>query len=300
MAFSIGVRLYRISIVDLASRETVVNAPGADPCDLFAFLEGFIARHEANTVEEEASRSWMFKPIPTQMERTLHGHISYGTHGFESTLVDVVTGEPQYDRKSTDVEAIPLYFQCWSPQDRDFALMAFQSFQGRSCVGLVRSTMMREFSDMYPNASLRFLTLGASEMLSDDLDVKSVTLVRPRQTSDMADAYQGMSEEIDYKLQLSARRRGGVLAKLGLLRNRLTPDEHGFIQFDGQAFENVAVDAKVGGRRRTIALFGRGGDPGLIDITEDVTFDATGHPTLESVQEQVDELMDDFAARLVA
>ncbi len=56
--------------------------------------------------------------------------INYGTHGFESRLKDVKTRREKYKRESTDLEEIPLYFQIWSPSSSQYAIIAFQSFQG--------------------------------------------------------------------------------------------------------------------------------------------------------------------------
>lgn len=136
----------------------------------------------------------------------LHGYINYGTHGFESKFKDVKTRKEKYSRKATDLEEIPLYFQLWAPDDSKLALIAFQSFQGRSCVTFVRIAMMADFEKQHPEYALTFAVVAPAAAMLANAPVRTVTFVKPMVSKDKADRYLlGRSvDEVEYEVTLRA------------------------------------------------------------------------------------------------
>lgn len=296
MPFAIGLRFYRIRIRKKGEKEPMKVGPGAEPCDLFDFASGFVARKREPTVEIDDQRTWFFEPRATNSIRVVHGYINYGTHGFESKFKDVKTRKEQYKRKATDLEEIPLYFQIWVPSDSDFALMAFQSFQGRSCVSWVRSSMIKDFEDQYPGYGMTFRVVASTSSFLDPAPVKTVTFLKPRTTQDKADRYflGRHIDEIDYEVTLRARKRGSALSTYKELRDRFSSVDGGFVEFEGQEFESIKADVAMGRKRRTVGVFGSGYEAGLFDISEQVQRYPSGHPVFESIESEVDGLMEDF------
>ncbi|MCT7373439.1 hypothetical protein [Chelativorans salis] len=296
MPFAIGLRFYRIGIRRKADKTPMNIGPGAEPCDLIDFANDFVARKSEPTVETTEQRTWFFEPRATNSIRTVHGHINYGTHGFESKFKDVKTRKEKYQRKATDLEEIPLYFQIWVPSDSDFALMAFQSFQGRSCVSFVRSSMIKDFEDRFPGYAMTFRVVASTASFLDAAPVKTVTFLKPKSMKDKADRYLlgRRVDEVDYEVTVRARKRGSALSTYKELRERFTSSGDGFVEFDGHEFERVKADVTVGKKRRTVGVFGSGYDAGLIDVSEDVKRYPSGHPVFESIEDEVDGLMEDF------
>ncbi|WP_112161091.1 hypothetical protein [Agrobacterium radiobacter] len=298
MAFAIGLRFYKITIRKKGDIDPLEIGPDGEPCDFIDFVETFVKSREEPTDEEDSQRTWFFEPVKTESIRTIHGLISYGTHGFEAKIKDRKTKKKKYDRLPDDLEEVPLYFQYWVPSGARCAFAGFQSFQGRSCVSFVQRSMTDAFKAKFPGYSLRFNILAPGEMMDANAPVKSITFTRPNTASDSADKkWDAKSfDEAEYELTVRAKRRGGVLATLKELAVKLPPNKDGFVEFEGESYESVRADVKIGNKRRVVGLFGSGGDAGLIDVTEIIKTDRSGHPTFESLANEVDDWMSKFYA----
>ncbi|MDG4676173.1 hypothetical protein P9A16_34380 [Shinella sp. 838] len=296
MAFAIGLRFYRIAVRRKGEKDPLEIGPGSEPCDFIDYVSDFVDRRNNPTSETDAQRTWFFEPVATQSIRTVHGYISYGTHGFESQLKDVKTKKSKYNRLSTDLEEIPLYFQFWVPSNAEYALVAFQSFQGRSCVSFIQSAMVLDFQQRYPDYSISFRVMAPASAISDVAPVKAVTFVKPRRYGDPADRpWKGKTmDEVEYELTVRSKRRGGMLSTFKDLEKMFPPNPDGVVVFDGVEYEGAKADVKIGNKRRTIGVFGAGGDAGLIDITDTVKTARNGHPSFDSIAAEVDSLMETF------
>lgn len=272
----------------------MIIGPGEEPCDLIDFASDFAVRKKEPTVETSEQRTWFFEPVVTNSIRTVHGYINYGTHGFESKFKDVTTRKQKYLRKASDLEEIPLYFQIWVPSNSEFTLMAFQSFQGRSCVSFVRSAMIKEFEERHPGYAMTFRVVASTASFLDTAPVKAVTFFKPRTVKDKADRYLlgRPADDVEYEVTVRARKRGSALSTYKELRDRFPSD--GVVEFDGHEFDGVKADVKMGRKRRTVGIYGSGLDAGLIDVSEDVKRQPSGHPVFESIENEVDSIMEDF------
>lgn len=299
MSLAIGLRFYRITVRRKGDQDQRPIGPGGDPCDFYEYTEGFIKRRIDPTEETSEPRTWYFDPLKTNSIRAHHGHINYGTHGFESKLKDAKTKKPKYDRQASDLEEIPLYFQVWCPSESTFAIAAFQSFGGRSCVGFVRAAMANDFRKLYPEYVLGFKALVPAQALVDEAPVKSLTFIKPHRSSDPADRMLGRQpDELDYQLTVRAKARNAFLGRFKDLNSTLGANKDGLVEFDGREYEGVRADVKIGKKRRSVGLFGFGVDGGLIDVSDDVKREISGHPQLQSISTEVDELMEELYGKM--
>lgn len=223
MSLAIGLRFYRLNVMRKGQTVALPIGPGSEPCDLHDYAQDFVSRRSDPTEETAEPRTWYFEKHKTNSIRVTHGYLHYGTHGFESEFKDAKTKRHKYQRQATDLEEIPLYFQIWVPSGGDFAIMAFQSFGGRSCVNFVRTAMVKDFNKRYPNYLLRFQVLVPAQSLLDEAPVKTVTFMHPRRSNDRADRMMGKTlEEVDYQLTVKAKRRGAMLATYRDLRGLIS------------------------------------------------------------------------------
>ncbi len=295
MSFTIGLRFYRIAIAKKGSKDPIEMGPNAEPCDFLNYMEDFVERKRQPTVETATSRTWFFEPAETNSIRVVHGYINYGTHGFESKFKDVKTRKEKYKREATDLEEIPLYFQVWVPSGSAYALMAFQSFQGRSCINHVRVAAISDFQEKYPGYSISFRVIAPSAAILDDAPVKSVTFMKPKRTQDRFDRVLGKSmDEVEYEVTVRARKRGAMIGQYKDLRKFVSPTDNGVVEFDGDSYDGVKADVKFGSKRRVVGIFGVGADAGLIDVSDNIKREKSGHPTFQSIANEVDSLMEEF------
>ena len=303
MSFSIGLRFYRIQIRKQGSKNVLGTSEDIGGGDLFHQITNFVNDFRNPVVLEEEERTWFFEPVGTSSVRTIHGSVRYGTTGFESKLVDSKTKAENYLRKVTDVEEIPLYFQFWIPADENFGLLAFQSFQGRSCIFHVQDAARKYIEEKAIGYTLNFRKLMPYQIGDDrflNAPLKELRFVKKSVPNDIADRYlHGMdAKEVDFEVVLKAKRR----KSLGLFKDiaKVMPADKGVtvIMADGVGFDAVKAGIDVGGKRRVVGLFGSGEDAGVIEVTDKVPRGRNGHPSFDDLTNEVDELMEFFFASI--
>lgn len=299
MANAIGLRCYQITAHRRGDTTPMTFSDEDFELTPATFISNFVARHVTAVPSDERERSWYFEEREATGVGSSVGYVHYGTFGFESNLVNYRTKRRNYRRKTDDVEEIPLFYEFWCPSHADYGLAAFQSFQGRSCIGLVMERMEQDFERANPGYRLKFKKLLPNDSegsLYSTAPVKELRLIRRHAPSDVTDRYfPGRApQDVDFEVVFVARRRRhlGPLGEISssLRRDRVT----GLVTHDGIEFGEAIAKIKVGKRLRPVGVFGLNTDAGVIDITEVIERGLDGHPTFESVQEQSDEILSDF------
>lgn len=299
MSLTIGLRYYRVSVTEARSPKRI-SFSKADP---FAHFAKFVAENTTFRDVVDRQRSWRLDLVNNLPPRELKGLIRYGTFGFESEIVDRESKKRKYTRSPDDLEQIPLFFHFWLPEDDDFGLAAFQSFQGRSCVQLLTSALEESYRSVSDGLQLRFEKVSPNYLSGTTTykaPVKKLTLLTKRPVSDPAAVLlQGIGiDEYNYEVSFVARRNGsfGSLAELmgGLKSNPNAVLIHG-----DQRFEKAVAEISWNGRRRRVGIAGADIDTGAIDVTEDVKL-FNGHPTFESIAHQSDILMDEIYEKMTS
>jgi len=221
--------------------------------------------------------------------------------GFESRIIDRSTKEKSYDRKTTDSEEIPLFYEFLYPKaGQDYALALFQSFQGRSCVTKIRTAFRTEFKDQHHG-----YTVNVKKLMPGDLHdlamqnslVKRLTLIKRNASSDITDRYiESNIEHSDIEFSISSRPRKNLGNLKNLVKSLRMND--GVITHDGITYEEAVADVRIGDRLRRVGLLGPNTEAGVIDITNDVTTAQNGHPEYDSLAAQADNILKSFHQRI--
>jgi len=187
MASAIGIRVYEISVSKGGAKQPINRGS----LQVAKFVSKFISKHRTSVQNSEMERSWYFELCEEDGEGNCRGYVHYGTFGFESNFVDAKTKTQNYRRKKTDVEEIPLFFEFWFPEDENFGYVAFQSFQGRSCINLVMADMKAAFERQSPEVKFLFRKLvpGDSSNTFKNAPVKQFRLIKRNAPGDLADRY---------------------------------------------------------------------------------------------------------------
>lgn len=296
MSFAIGLRFYKIIIHKNRNKKPINfdDLPGEK--SVIEFIENFFTIRRTPTDEGLSQRTWYIEKQNSTSIRSVHGWVKYGTHGFESKLVDNATKKENYHRKSTDLEEIPLYVHFWIPSNSNHAFVAFQSFQGRSCVSFVMTALNKSF--MKANREYR---LSYSKIMPSDghsflaSPVKSLTMVKSSIPPDKFEGYlNGIPrEEVEYEVSIKAKRKG-YLGLLSKYKEKTTNEREVFIH-DGIEFDHIKAEVMIGKKRRTVGVFGTDSQAGVIDISDAVKRGADGHPLLDSINREVETLMSDLS-----
>ncbi|MCZ8141227.1 MAG: hypothetical protein O9273_06135 [Acetobacteraceae bacterium] len=260
------------------------------------FFQKFFLDHASSTTNEKKERMWFFEELQRGNRGDSQGYIHYGTFGYQAAIIDSKTKKRNYIRKITDAEQIPLFYDLWFPDGALFGLMAFQSFQGRSCKELVYNKMREIFEEKNPGYTLGFRKLMPTQDSSSpfgDAPVKRLVLKRRSVSSDVAENYLGKIESVDLELTLSAQGRGS-LGKLSHFVKKMKDTGSGILTYEGKDYEEALVEVKIGKKIRRIGLTDAEGDFGVIDITDNVEHGPDGHPTYTSVSSEIREILMKF------
>ncbi|MHA4838172.1 hypothetical protein [Sphingopyxis sp. MSC1_008] len=298
MARAIGLRVYMLSINEKGDPNNRLDLDSADlSSSLHKFVDDFVTQNQLANSITVAERTWFFEPGKGAKELDNYGQISYGTYGFESKFKNNKTKKLNYQRKTSDVEEIPLYYQFLFPAGKKFAIAVFQSFQGRSCVQLVLDKMKEVFEAANDNYLFRMSKMsphnGGASLLK--APVKRLKLIKRNTQSDLADQYNGKATDtVDVELTVSARRRKD-LGPFGSVSRNLEGD--GVLIYDGREFDQAVAEVRVGGKLRPVGIYGDSRNAGVIDITDSVIWEG-GHPTIESVRKEANKIVGEFVKTL--
>lgn len=298
MAFSIGLRVYQVSVHKEKDRTPLTLTGDGAATDAHQFLADFVDSNVDTNDHEELQRSWFFEKRSKASVNSIYGYLRYGTYGFESDLIDRKTKLSNYKRKVGDLEEIPLYFQFWSPAKQDFALAAFQSFQARSCVQMVIGAASAAYAKKFKGYRLAFRKLMPGDVKSSTMysaPVKQLTLLRKKVPENKEDRYlfDFKPDEVEFEVSFKAKRRH-TLGSLASLLDKSSGNAREVLRFDGIDFDQAKAEVTVGNKRRTVGVVGYSNDAGVIELSESVKFGADGHPLFPSIQHETEEILRDF------
>lgn len=297
MASAIGIRGYLITAHKKGKKAILPFNSGEFNVKPPQFFSHFVARHAVVVQNNEKERSWYFEERENDGAGNSRGYTHYGTFGFESNFVDSKTKAKNYRRKVDDIEEIPLFYEFWWPENAELCFAAFQSFQGRSCIKLVMDQAQEEFATLNPGYILKFRKLLPTEggSLYSKAPVRRLRLIKRNAPQDVTDRFLGrrVPDKVNFEVSMSTN-RNKILGTLGELTGALRKNASGVVLHDGIEFSEVYADVKIGGKYRSVGVFGSESNAGVIDITEDVVRGTDGHPTFESLTAQCDKILLDF------
>lgn len=299
MASAIGLRVYQITIHKKRKVEPLAFDSAELSVSTFDVLSDFFSINKKAVQNDERERSWYIEQRIVSGPGNSKGYVHYGTYGFESNLIDTKTQKQNYRRKVDDVEEIPLFYEFWHP-NAQYALAAFQSFQGRSCIALVMEALKKFFEEKNPGYILSLKKLMPNDAMGSlygGAPVKKLRLIKRDPSPDIVDRYLGGVEkdDITFEVSLSASRKKS-LGDFASISKSLKSKADGVVSHEGVEFNQAIAEIKIGGKLRRVGVFGVSGDAGVIDITEDIKRGGDGHPTFESLEAQSNLILQDLCA----
>ncbi|MEN5299604.1 hypothetical protein ABE530_14770 [Brucella sp. TWI559] len=177
-----------------------------------------------------------------------------------------------------------------------------QSFQGRSCVTVVQEAVFEAFKQKHPGYTMRAVKVspgdGEGKALHDN-QVREVRLNKKSSPTDLSDVYSDKAKFSSAKFQLSIQaQRNGTLGSFKDIReyfkSKSKMNDGSVIEFDGNEFDKVSGEVRVGKNTRVIGVLGYNNDASVIDITSEIETGENGHPTPISVFKESDEILIDI------
>lgn len=259
--------------------------------DLSKCIDDFAKKNADAGVEEDITRRWLV----TQFDKQKDGariFLDYGRSGFGSRLIDGKSRKLNYDRKTSDVEVVPLLSRLWFPTKGQYGIWAFQSFGQFSCNGLVLESFKNFARDRWPDYVFNALPLVPSYLESYKTAPVTAVTLKKKAPGDAAVAQTnvGGAENVLIDVRISSE-RGSRLGKLQDLLPRFSGDKAKGRSFGGQEYDYAHATIDIEGRKRTVSLYGPGRGTGLIDLDDDVK-KIGGHPVPETFFAVTDKLIE--------
>lgn len=287
MPAAIGLWVYRFDVYPVNGRKPVainfdeLSKPPA------RVLQKLLKKFRSVVTDDERQRIWYFEEPLNNDRVEVDGYVRYGTYGFESDFIDSKTDTQTYKRESHHYEKIPLYYQFWFPKDQNYGFMLLQSFAGRSCVSYVRDAYRDMFMNSNTGFTLRFRKVVPADLYGSGLTnspVAGLSFIKRVRTGDKFANYgETEPDEVEVEVTLRARKAGsfGPFGKLD--RAHLAARAGAMFLSNDEKFDKAAALVKIGGSTRKVTVFGTSGEAGSIDVTDDLDFESSGHPTTESI-----------------
>jgi hypothetical protein len=214
-SFSLASYTHRINKKHSKSFETIDDIGGEDLFKIFSdILKSRSAsfQHDADTKKVLRFGELKFK------NRIAYGTIETGVYGFTSILRDINHKyKITYERKTTEAEMIPFYFQLCFPKGQDRAIFLFQRFNRFGVRKQFLDSIADSIKAKLPEHTTKLNALYPNEAVNSWLlkgDLKSIRLISEEVPSDIADAYKTKDEARKYTSSefVIKTRRGGKLA----------------------------------------------------------------------------------------
>ena len=288
MTHAVGLRTYQLFIVKGRGGNYVHPEDEGLSVSLPTLLTQFTTKFaKANTVDVQ-EKTWGMNEVSCDRPGNSVGTVAYGRYGYAATLKNISTGEQTYRRSRDESEELNLYYRFWLPDGEKFALAAFESFSGKSCISLIFDALKQFFESQNSGYGLRIRRLmptGASERIYAGRPVKNLTLVSRKPPSDLADQLFAGKAKSTRRISITMHSaRNGILGTFEDLMSGLPHDGSGVIIHDGIEFDQATAHVRIGDEIKPIGVFGASSEVGVIDITESVTKDDDGLPIFNSIE----------------
>jgi len=302
LTHAVGLRTYQIFI----SRERELGF--VDPRDpeltipLPDLLVNFVQQHSSSNNLDELEKTWAINQVNGDANGNTVGTINYGRYGYAATLKDIGTGQVTYRRGRNESEELHLYYRVWLPDQEKFALAAFESFSGKSCITLFVDALKSYFANKNPGFSLRVRRLmpaSATASVYAGKPVKNLTLVSRKPPNDIADQLFAGKAQTTKRMSVTVHSaRNGALGTFSDLLAGLPQDSSGVIMYEGVEFDQAIAHVRIGRELKPVGVFGANSDVGVIDITESVSKDADGLPVFSDVDREAIKVMESIYGTL--
>lgn len=232
-----------------------------------------------------------------------YGITEVGEYGYTQDIIDPHNSTVAYKKPKNQAGVIPFYYHLIQTNKPDVALMTCQKFRTFGIKTHLSQLFGAHICTVHPTWSLRIERIVPSALIEKMLkegDVKTLRFISHSNPSDIADDLPKLTpdnETDSIELVIKARRNKNFGdAILGAFKAK-TPIKD-LVVFPNFEYETVKIEIEFAGRRRIIDLGSPSRLAGLIEITDDLSFQANGHPTISSLKAASSDLMNQLAKQV--
>lgn len=228
------------------------------------------------------------------------GMLHAGEYGYSADLVDVETGDVNYQRRPNDAELLPFYFFVDLPDasHRGLSILERQGIYGIYTAFF--GSFQRYFDERFPEFILDFGTHVPAAVLRylRDGHLKRVRFISYSVPHDIADKVRyGSNMERDAMVEIQVRaKRNRVLPTPRMIRDILEGrtrllERQGL---GGEFANRIKLEFEYNGRTRTVDFDSPDSVAPYVDVTDRLNLGPDGHPVFDSISQISRELAEDI------
>lgn len=228
------------------------------------------------------------------------GTLKVGTYGRAAGVIDVNSGAQAFDKKKWHAEEIPHYFRIYVPAGGDQGYFVTERLGLSGVTGLLRQVFRDYFEKAYPDYSLDIVPMSPDFVVKRFIkagEPRSVSFIKHSIPADYADVVAGKSKEQPGSVQVTIKSSDSKLFRKSAVSTAITRVDGIKSVYEFEDFEpdDVKMTVDIGGKLRTVSLQNHKNMRSSFDITDDISWNASGYPNQKDVSDQAISLMKEMS-----
>lgn len=299
---AVSVSLYYMRITERRKLDPLVvdNFDGAH--DLLDIIHDALKEYQGNSVEiKGGSRRTYITNDLKRKGRIIDGSVEVGTSGYTASIKDVDTNEERFRQLPNQAAMIPLYFRFWVPKAEKFALASFQHYGDTGCKSSMDSILSGSFGrkfEEYTFAMRQVVPAQYAEQLIKSGALKELRFIQYGVGKDIANIYGGQSlppGTANAEIRVVARNANTVpltrWINEKLQRRPKVKVQQGSLELEPFKYDDFRMRVNINGKDKMLKMGEFIRMNSRMDVTQEVSIGADGHPTRKSISDICAALM---------
>ena len=266
--------------------------------DTFDILSNFIKSKKSDFhVNDEAKQVYRFDSVNyDSTNRVIYGWFQLGSFGIKSDIINVKTGEVDYEKTQENAEIINHFIYFSIPRGYNEGVALLHMFRGNG-IKTVFYDLFREYFNQVTKFNLQMNPLSYDKALAEweNANAKEIRLIKFSALSDIADSIKKLGHD-EQMLTLKPPRKG----TLGKLKDYMNKDseQSKAIEFLTPMCSKVKTVVELNGRKRTFSI-GHNSSNAICEIEapDDLELEY-GNPKYDAILNWCSEISTEFSDTL--
>lgn len=266
--------------------------------DAFQLLETYIKSKSQNFVDiEDTKQVFKFSQFKfLAKNRVAYGWLESGSYGIKSDIIDVKTGQVDFEKAQNNAEIIKHFVYFFMPRGFNEAIALLHAYRGSG----VKTLFYEQFGPYFNSKTKKHLQMNplSYDKAFDhwvDGQAKEMRLTKFKGYSDIADQIKGLGHE-EQELRLKPPRKGS----LGKLKDYFDPssEQAKAVEVLTPLCAQVKTVIELDGKKRVFRV-GSSADHAVCDIEAPDTLSMDGgNPTFDGMAQWCAEIAKEFSEKL--
>lgn len=265
--------------------------------DAYIVLKEFITSKLNHKSKYNSTSVYIFSDVVFDDDkRILYGWFKVGKYGSARDIIDVESGDVDFNKTEKNAEMIEHFFYFDIPLERNEGIVLFHAIGGGGIKTIFYDILKEYFrgkTGFIPN----FMPMGFKKAFDEwkKADAKQIRLIAYNKSSDITDDIAGLGH-VETSIILKPQRN----QLLGALDEYLTPESEKYkvVSSLREHCEKIQIQVELGGKTKVINIGpGRKAEICSIEAPDDLKM-VKGNPTFGAMRDWCEETAKDFSKQM--